>query len=61
MKVKVKERTSDEVIAGCGKRKALFTVQSLDGVWYTVSVVRYKESDYFLIEYNGIPKECMPL
>ena len=61
MKVKVREKVSADLVAGYGKRKALFKAQIKDGLWVTVSVACYKGNDYFLVEHSNGAVECMPL
>lgn len=61
MNVQVKKKVTKEMVAAFGKRKALFRMEDRLGVLFTVSVVQYEGIDYFLVEYNDIPKECMPL
>lgn len=60
-KIRVKAKPAGNMVYNCGKHKAMARILDHTGKEVDVVVVRYEEKDYFVVCYDGLVKECMPL
>lgn len=61
IRVKLKEKATPEMIAGCGKPKAFASIAGINGSRFEVTVVHFEGKDYFVVSVDGKVHECMPL